>query len=140
MVEAVMYYDEVLARRERLLGPAKSDAARVLNNIGRELLAGGFLDAAEERHRQALARLEAVYGPTACTVGAALLGLGEVALARNERLVATAHAERTLSLCEEVGGRFAPQLVAQAEFLLARVAWADPALRVHARPMAKRRP
>ncbi len=95
--EAHRVLERALALREQA-GSDDQQLALVLNALGRSLRELGRHEEAQRRHERALTLQEEALGPFHASLAASLLGLGELALARDEAAEALPLLERALTL------------------------------------------
>ncbi len=133
--QAQRHQERALSIFEKAVGANHPLVATCLNNLGNALRAQGEHERAR-RHLERSARIfEEVLGADHPDLAHPLIGLARVALVLEDFDGARAYAERAVSNRE--GGKAAPELLAEARFVLARALWADRGQRPRARVLAE---
>jgi CHAT domain-containing protein/Tfp pilus assembly protein PilF len=102
--EAIAYYKQALAIREKVLGPHHVDVARSLNDLG------GFYKTltrhaeAEQMIRRALAIREKAFGPENADVAQTVNDLGDVHVTLGQYALAESQFKRAIAIREKVLG------------------------------------
>ncbi|MCX4246040.1 tetratricopeptide repeat-containing serine/threonine protein kinase [Paraliomyxa miuraensis] len=133
--EALTYLQQALTISEEALGSEHPDIASSAANLGNLLLRQRRYDDAEHQYRRALQIQRATLPPDHPHVALSLLGLARVGLAKEEFDAARGHAEQAVSIRES--GTMAPELLAEAHFVLARILWSEPGERSRSRSLAE---
>ncbi|MEM9453713.1 MAG: serine/threonine-protein kinase [Myxococcota bacterium] len=129
------HYERALAMMEKTRGPDHPDVATSLHNLGAMFSSMGDYENARHHYERALTILEKALGPDHPQVAYSLVGMAKVALKMNNSMSARAHAERAFSIRE--AATVAPELLAEARFILARALWSEHSERARARELAK---
>ncbi|MEM9459377.1 MAG: serine/threonine-protein kinase [Myxococcota bacterium] len=128
---AKAHYERALAIRERAQGPDHPDVADVLINLGYWFARRGDYENANLHYQRTLEIWEKALGLNHPYVAESLVRLAEVALKIGDLESAQAHAERAVSIHEMAAT--APELLAEAHFVLAQALWS----KRHERPQAR---
>ncbi|MEM9461111.1 MAG: tetratricopeptide repeat protein [Myxococcota bacterium] len=128
------YYERALSIREKVLGAEHPDVASTLSNLGNVYLIEGKYDKARGGYERALEIREKALGADHSDVASSLVGLAMVALGKSDSTSARAHAERAVSIREVA--KVAPELIAEARFVLAQALWSKRHERARARALA----
>ncbi|MEM9462339.1 MAG: tetratricopeptide repeat-containing serine/threonine-protein kinase [Myxococcota bacterium] len=129
------YNQRALAIYEKALGPDHTSVAASLGNLGNILVSLGDYQSARDHYQQALAIDEKALGLDHPHVAYSLIGLAGVALEIGDSKSAQAHAERAVSILE--AATLAPEILANARFVLARALWSTRSERTRARMLAE---
>ena len=132
---ALAHYQRAAAIFERALGADHALLARPLNNMGNLMQEQGKSSEAMRYFRRALVIRQKALGPRHAEVAYPLLGLAEIALEQRDFDAAREQAEGAVAIREE--GDVAPELLAEARFVLARALWPQRAERTRARALAQ---
>ncbi len=133
--EALTYLQRALSISEEALGPRHPDVASSAANLGNLLLRQQRYDEAEEHYRRALQIQQEALPAEHPNIALSLLGLARVGLAKEEFPAAREHAEQAVSIREKA--TLAPELLAEARFVLARILWSEPGQRSRSRSLAE---
>jgi tetratricopeptide (TPR) repeat protein len=133
--QAKLHHQRALQVREKALGADHFDVAASLNNLGNVFRDQGEYEQAKLHYQRALQIWEKALGADHPDVAHSLVGLAKVALAQKEFESARAHAERAVSIRQ--ASEVAPDLLAEARFLLAQALWSDRPQRARARELAE---
>jgi serine/threonine-protein kinase len=128
--KAAALHERELAIKEKTLGPDHPDTANALASLGRSLVRLGHLDAAEPFLVRSRAAAEKAGGAKG-TVSSALLGLGELALARRAP-------ERAAPLLEQALAADSAENGGEIQLALAEALWQMDKDRARARALAER--
>ncbi|MEM9461644.1 MAG: tetratricopeptide repeat protein [Myxococcota bacterium] len=134
MDKARMHATRALTIEEEALGPDHPDIFYSLDNLGRAFFGLGDMDKAQAHYQRALATLDKALGPDHPDGAFSLVGLAKVATEIGDLASARAYAERAVSVREAT--TVAPQLLAEARFVLARTLWSTPSMRPRAHTLA----
>ncbi|MEM9462744.1 MAG: serine/threonine-protein kinase [Myxococcota bacterium] len=129
------HHQRALAIREKALGPDHTHVAMSLVNLGNLFVSRGEHERARGHLERALAINEKALGPDHPDVAYSLVGLATVALETGDPGSARAHAARAISIREAAA--VAPQVLAEARFVLARAQWSTHGQRAQARTLAE---
>ncbi|MEM9454537.1 MAG: tetratricopeptide repeat protein, partial [Myxococcota bacterium] len=133
--EAKGYYKRALGIGKRALGAGHPNLVTSLNNLGMVSFGQGEYEEAEGYYERALEIGEKALGVDHPHVGYPLMGIATVALKMKDPESARVHAERAMSIREVAA--VAPELLAEARFVLAQALWSKKHERVRARVLAE---
>ncbi|MEM9462746.1 MAG: serine/threonine-protein kinase [Myxococcota bacterium] len=133
--KARVHYQQSLTIWENVLDPDHPNVARSLHELGTVFARQGHQHNARVYYQRALTIREKSLGPDHPDVTHSLLGLAQVMLDEGNPTTARAHAERAVSIRE--AATVAPQLIAEARFVLARALWNMGSERAPARALAE---
>jgi eukaryotic-like serine/threonine-protein kinase len=133
--EALTYLERALAISEEALGPRHPDVASSAANLGNLLQQQKRYDEAEHQYRRALEIQREALPADHPDVASSLVGLARVGLAKNDLEQAREHAEHAVSIREKA--KMAPELLAEARFVLARILWNIRGERARSRSLAE---
>ncbi len=129
------YYERALRIWEEAGADGLHPTAASLNNLGDVFAGQGDVEQARVHYERALRIWEKVMGTDHPNVSYPLVGLAQIALTERDVETALMHAERAVSIREE--GEVAPELMAEARFVLARAQWNNRDMRAPARMLAE---
>ncbi|MEM9463258.1 MAG: tetratricopeptide repeat protein [Myxococcota bacterium] len=118
---AKAHYERALRIREKALGIGHPKVASTLNNLGIVCSSEGEYEEANAHQERALRIQEKALGIDHPDVAYSLVELAKVALSKGDTVSARMHVERAVSVREEA--TVAPELLAEARFVLARTLW-----------------
>jgi len=121
--QAQRQHERALDTLEATLGADHPAVATCLNNLGNALRPQGKDESARGHLERAVRIFEARLGKDHPNTAHPHVGLARVALAMDEPATARTHAERAVVIRE--GAQVAPELLAEAQFVLARALWSD---------------
>lgn len=133
--DAESQYRRALKIWEHTIGLNHPDAATSMSNLGVVLERQGRHIEAEQQFRQALQVRESTLDANNPRLVYPLLGLIKTSMVQRDFDAARKHAERAVSIRE--ASKVAPDLLAEARFLLARSLWPNRAQRSWARELAE---
>ncbi len=134
--EARIHHERALRVGEETLGADHPELIASLDNLGLLFLEQGRLEEAKAHlHRSVLIHQKA-FGEDHPEIAYSLVSLAAVALAQHDATIAREYAERAVSVRED--GAVAPELIAEARFVLAQALWNDETERPRARALAER--
>ncbi|MEM9461645.1 MAG: tetratricopeptide repeat protein, partial [Myxococcota bacterium] len=135
MDKARAHAQRALAIEESTLGPDHPDVFYSLDNLGHAFFGLGDMDKARAHYQRALATLDEALGPDHPNRAFPLIGLAKVATKTGDPASAQAYAQRAVSIRETAS--VAPQLLAEARFVLACALWSTPSMRSRAHALAQ---
>lgn len=118
-----------------MLGPGHPALAYSLINLGHALFGQGELVRARGHYQRALTILDEALGLDHPDGAYPRVGLAKVAIETGDPASALRYAERAVSIRETAAA--APQLLAEARFMLARALWSTKSKRARARALAE---
>ncbi|MEM9459372.1 MAG: tetratricopeptide repeat protein [Myxococcota bacterium] len=124
------HHERALAIKEKALGLEHPYVAKSLSNLGSVHLRRGDYEEAKRYCERALAIWENALGSEHPDVALSLVGLAMVALKMGDSETARENGERAVSIRKDT--MVAPQLLAEARFVLAQALWSEK----HERPRA----
>nr|MCH9684373.1 tetratricopeptide repeat protein [Deltaproteobacteria bacterium] len=129
------HFERSLAIRERAQGPNHPEVALHLHGLASVMELQGDRIQARELYSRAL-RIREAQGPQLSTMVPPLVGLARLAMAEGDLDLAREHAERAVDIGTSAQGFI--EHSAEANFVLARALWPEPAQRSRARALAER--